>query len=184
MNVRVVKETVKAQPGIFAAIIALVLLNVCVYAYAALYQKPRFESLQGKWFEKRKLVSGAASSDLGAVYQQGESDLKVWRERIIPKRDFARFVGSLFETASKNSLAFKGMTYKVDQLKDENLVSYTLDFDVSGKYGGIKSFIADIGKMREIVTIDNIALTNKDEKGGDAVALKVQLTVYLRAEGQ
>lgn len=164
-------------------ILALFLLNVCIYAYAVVYQKPRLASLQGRWFDKRKLVSGSGGYDPAAAYQQGESDLKVWRERIIPKKDFARFVGSLFETAANNSLAFKGITYKVAQLKDEQLIAYSLDFNVSGKYAGIKSFMADIGKMREIVTMDNISLANSNDKG-EAVALKVQLTVYLRAEGQ
>jgi type IV pilus assembly protein PilO len=183
MNVKVVKEIIKAQPKTFIVIFTLALLNSCLWAYAAAYQKPRLEDLQRNWFEKRKSATGGALLSIAADYQQGERDLKAWRARIIPKKEFARFAGSLFETAANNSLAFKGVSYRVTQYKDENLAAYLLDFNVTGKYAAVKSFIADIGRMREIMTIDNISLNNSGEKG-DAVALKVQLTVYLRMEEQ
>ena len=183
MNVRVVKEIIKTQPKTCIMIFALALLNVCLWAYAAAYQKPRLEELQRIWFEKRKSVAGGAALSIASAYQQGESDLEAWRSRIIPKKEFARFAGNLFEIAANNSLAFKGVTYKVIQHKDENLVSYVLDFNVTGKYAAVKSFIADIGRMREIATLDNISLNNNSVTV-DAVALKVQLTVYLRMEEQ
>ena len=61
----------------------------------------------------------------------------------------------------------------------EDLVTYTLDFNVTGKYAAVKSFLADLGRMHEILTVDNISLANS-KASEDAVALKVQLTVYLR----
>jgi type IV pilus assembly protein PilO len=179
MNIKVIKELIKVQPKTFVLILVLLLLNVCLYLYDYLYQTPRVETLQGTWFEKRKSASGAATLETAAVYRQGQNDLKLWRDRIIPKKDFARFVGMLFETAANNSLVFKGVSYKPSLVKDENLVSYTLDFSVSGKYAAVKSFIADLGRMRDIMTIDNISLTNS-KAIEDVEALKVQLTVYLR----
>ena len=111
------------------------------------------------------------------------SDLTAWRARIIPKREFAGFVGRLFETAARDSLAFKGLSYKVSQIKEENLAAYSLDFNVTGKYEAVKSFVVDIGRMREIVTIDNISLNNMNQSE-DSVTLKVQMTVYLRVGAQ
>ena len=183
MNIKAVKEIIKARPKTFILICALFLLNICFYLYAAVYQKPRLESLQAQWLEKRKSAADAAVAGILSGYQQGEGDLKAWRARIIPKKEFAKFVGSLFETAASNSLAFKGVSYKVSQIKDENLAAYSLDFNVTGKYAAIKSFISDIGRMREIITIDNISLNNGSETE-DTVALKLQMTVYLRMEGQ
>ena len=183
MNIPLVTEIIKARPKTFILIIALVLLNIGLYLFTAVYQKPRLEGLQSTWFVKRKTATGGTAIDSAAVYQQGVSDLTAWRARIIPKKGFAGFVGRLFETAASNSLAFKGVSYKASQLKDENLITYSLDFNVIGKYGAVKSFIADIGRMREILTIDNISL-NKISNSEDSVSLKVQLTVYLRMEEQ
>lgn len=179
MTIPLAAEIIKTRPKTIILVIALVLANVGLYLFAAVYQKPRLESLQGAWFEKRKTASRGAALDNASVYRQGMSDLTAWRAKIIPKREFAGFVGRLFETAARNSLAFKGLSYKVSQIKDEDLATYSLDFNVTGKYAAVKSFIADIGRTREITTIDNISLTNMNQSE-DSVALKVQLTVYLR----
>jgi type IV pilus assembly protein PilO len=181
MNVKLIQEIIKAQPKIFVVIVALLLSNACLYLYASVYQSPRLESLQNKWFEKRKSATGGPHLDTSAVYRQGKNDLKLWNARILPKKEYARFIGSLFDIAANNSLVFKGVTYKVVQLTDENLVAYSLDFNVTGKYAAVKSFLSDIGRMRDIVTIDNISLNNS-KVIEDAVTLKVQLTVYLRME--
>ena len=183
MNVQVVKEIVRTRPKAFMAILVLCLFNICFYAFESTYQKPRLERLKAKWFETRKRSVGGTAQGFADSYQQGERDLKVWRERIIPKRGFPGFVGTLFETAANNSLQFKGVTYKVSQIPAEDLVLYSLDFTVTGKYPSIKSFIADLGRLREMVTVDHIALSNSNETG-DAVGLKVLLSVYLRMEEQ
>ena len=121
MNIKVVKEVIKSQPRTFILIAVLCLLNIGFYLFTAFYQKPHFESLQNQWFEKRKLAAGGAVTDTTAVYQQGVKDLKTWQERIIPKKGFARFIGRLFEAAANNSLSFKGVSYKVLQLKEPEI---------------------------------------------------------------
>src|SRR6266516_4663119 len=107
------------------------------------------------------------------------------RERPISSfgvKGLSLFVANLFETAANNSLAIKGVTYKAGQVKNEDLMTYTLDFNVTGKYAAVKSFLADLGRMHEILTVDNIALAHSktSEDAPDAVSLRVQLTLYLR----
>lgn len=179
MITKVIIECIRAQKKSFILIVALFIIDLSFYVYASVYQTPRLENLQNQWFAKRKSTTVDAAQDTAAVYRQGEGDLKLWRARIIPKKGFARFVANLFETAANNSLAFKGVTYKTGQVKNEDLVTYTLDFNVTGKYAAVKSFLADLGRMHEILTVDNIALANS-KASEDAVALRVQLTVYLR----
>ena len=183
MNIKVVKEVITSQPRTFILIAVLFLLNLSFYLFSAVYQQPRFESLQTQWFEKRKLATSGAVPDAAAVYQQGVKDLKTWRDRIIPKKGFARFIGKLFETAANNSLNFNRVSYKVLQLKEPGLAAYMLDFSVAGKYAAVKSYLSDLERMPEIITIENISLNNKNSIE-DAVDLKVQLTVYLRLEEQ
>lgn len=183
MNIKVVEQIFKAQPRTFILILVLILVNIGFFIFSAVYLTPRFEGLQNQWFEKRKIMTGGIGQDPSALYQQGTKDLATWRDRIIPKRDFTKFIGSLYETASNNSLAFNGLSYKVVQLKEKKLVAYSLDLNVTGKYGAIKSFISDIGRMPEIITMDTISLNNKTFTA-DQVDLKVQLTVYLKMEEQ
>lgn len=183
MNSKVIKELVKTRSKTFILIFALLVADVCLYVYAAGLQMPRVENLQATWFEKRKSTGGGAALDAAAIYRQGESDLKIWRTRITPKKGFASLVGRVLETATNNSLAFKGVSYSPKFLKEENLISYGLDLNVTGKYAAVKSFVSDLERMPEIMTIDNISL-NTSKATEDAVALKVGLTIYLRAEEQ
>ena len=181
MNIKVVKQIIIAQPRTFVLILFLAVLNIALYLFSSVYQNPRLENLQNKWFQKRKLGTGGVVADTGTIYQQGIIDLKNWRSRITPKKGFARFIGTLYETAANNSLSFEGATYKISQFKEQGLVAYTLDFDVVGKYAAVKSFISDLQRMPEIITMENLSLNNKNATE-DAVDLKVQLTVYLRME--
>jgi len=176
-------EILKVQPRTYALILVLVLVNTGFFMYEALYQVPRYEKLQNQWFEKRKTLTGGAGQDPGLMYQQGIKDLAAWQERIVPKKRFTRFIGTLFETASNNSLALNGVSYKIVPVSDKKLVAYSLDIKVNGKYGAVKSFLSDLERMPEIVTIDNISLNNKSMLE-DMVDLKVLLTVYLKLEEQ
>jgi type IV pilus assembly protein PilO len=181
MNIKVVKEILKAQSRVFILILSLLVLNIALFMFSFIYQNPRLENLQNQWFEKRKLATGGSVADAATIYQQGIKDLKIWRDRILPKKGFARFVGTLYETTANNSLSFKGVTYKVIQIKEQGLAAYTLNFNVVGKYAAVKSFISDLQRMPEIFAMENLSLNNNNSIE-DAVDLKVQLTVYLRME--
>ena len=183
MNVKLVLEYIKAAPKWFVLIGVLLAVNISLYLYTSLYQQRGIESLQKAWFQNRDTASGRGDATVATIYRQGEIDLKEWRSRILPKKDFARFVAGLFETVGHNSLSCKGITYHVSQVKAEDLIAYTLSLNVTGKYAGIKGFISDIGRKKEILSIDNISLSNVDANG-DAVDLKLTVTVYLRPEGQ
>ena len=183
MNVAFAKEIVRVRPRTLILVALLVLIDCGLFVFVALYQMPRLAARQEEWFSKRQSAAGATAQSKVAAYRKGESDLQLFQERILPKRDFTRYVGNLFETAKKNSLTFKGVSYKVSPVKGENLIAYAVDLNVAGTYPAIKSFIADLGRRREIMTIDNLSLSG-DVDSGKGVALKVQLTVYLRMEGQ
>lgn len=182
MKYKFILETIRAwrKPAIF--VVVLLLINVCSYLYLTIYQEPRLESLQNNWFEKRQKINSMAVVDAATVYEQGTRDLKTWSSRIPPKKDFARFLGDLFETAANNNLSVKSVTYKPNLIKDEGLLAYSIAFSVSGNYAAVKSFISDIARSRQIVTIDNLSLSNSSTTQ-EAIELKLQLTTYLRVEG-
>ena len=183
MNIKLAGEILKIQPRTFVLIMVLILANISLFLFSAFYQLPRFEKLQKQWFDKRKISTVGSGQDLSVLYQQGVKDLSTWRGRIIPKREFAQFIGKLYETASNNSLVFTGVSYKIVPLKEKGLTAYSLDMNVSGKYGAVKSFLADMGRIPEIVTIDGVTLNNRAYTA-DQVDLKVQLTIYLKLEEQ
>jgi type IV pilus assembly protein PilO len=182
MNFDMLQQIAKARLKSFICIIVLIVINIGLYIFSSAYQEPRLVSLQRKWSETRRQAGGEAALDATAVYRQGMADLTTWRTRISPKKEFARFIGDLFETAANNTLRVGGVTYKPTLLKEENLLAYTIGFNVSGKYAAIKSFISDLARLREIAVIDNISL-NSGKATEESVDLRLQLTAYFRVEG-
>jgi type IV pilus assembly protein PilO len=158
------------------------LINICLYLSSSVYLGPQVASLQNNWSEKRLLAAGGAGMDEAAFYRQGTADLVVWRTRIYPKKEFARFIGELFETATNSTLKVGSIAYKPQPIKSEGLLAYSIDFNVSGKYAAIKSFIADIEHFREICVIDDISLNGKATE--ESVDMRLQLTAYFRVEGK
>ena len=181
MNFTMLRQIIMARRNSFIAISVLILINIGLYIYSSAYLEPRVALLQNKWSEKRLLAAGGAVVDSAAVYRQGIADLAAWRARIYPKKEFARFIGEIFETATNNTLKVGPITYKLQPVKGEDLLAYSIAFNVSGKYAAVKSFIADIERLREIAVIDGISLNAKTTD--ESIDLKLQLTAYFRVEG-
>lgn len=180
---KILVEIIRARSKTFTLILLLFLADAALYAYVSAYQKPRVASLQQKWFEKRNLASGGKAMSIEEVYRQGTNDLKTFRSRIPPKRDFARVIGELYETAANNSLLIGKVSYKPEVLKGEELLVYTTALDVKGRYAGVKSFLADLQRSREIMAIENLSL-NSGSATEESVDVKLHLALYFRTEGE
>ena len=181
MNINILWQNIKARQKSFICILILITINIGLYIYSSAYLEPNLATLQKEWSEKRALAAGGTVLDAASIYRQGTSDLAAWRERIYPKKEFARFIGDLFETANNNTLTVGAITYKPEPIKDENLLAYSIGLNVSGKYAAIKSFIADMERLRAIAVINNISLNGKATE--KSVDMRLQLTAYFRVEG-
>ena len=177
----IIVEILRTHSRILVLLLLLLLLNIALVILLNFYQKPKLEALQNEWFSKR-MVAGSVL-DRGSAFDAGTADLVKWRAAIPPKKDMARVVGEIYETAKTNSLTMGTVSYKPDVVKSEKLLVYVLGFTVSGKYAAVKSFLRDIGRLRDIVTIDGISLNNP-KLTEETVSLNLSLSVYLKLEGQ
>lgn len=182
MNVALIREFIRTRRKMLAIVVGLVLLNAGLYSYLTMYQQPRLASLQERVFAARASAGRGVPQDADTVYRQGAADLAEWGKRIPAKKEFARLLGDLYETARTNSLGVGGVSYKPAALKGEVMLTYSITFNVSGKYAQVKSFIADVSRMRDIVVIDNISLNNS-KMTEEYVDLRLELTAYFRMEG-
>ena len=183
MNIDFIRNILLARKKTVLALVALIALNLLLYFYGTVFQRPHLDTMQRQLDERRQAAAGGVTKDAATVYREGKKDLETWRNRIAPKKDFARFVGSLFELAAGNSLKVRGVQYQPAPIMGEDLIAFTIHFDVSGKYSGIKSFIADLGRSPDIMHIDNISLSNAKQTE-EAISMKVLLTAYFRPEGK
>lgn len=183
MNYEIVRDMISARRNAFAFLAFLAVLNLALLFYLSIWQNPKLAKAQSDWFAQREAAASGQSVGTVARYQKGLRDLALFQERIIPKKNFAGFLSQLFESARSNSLSIKGITYKPTVLTPEKMISYGISFTVSGKYASVKSFIADLSGYREMATLESLSL-NSTSPTEESVDLKVQMTAYLKMEGE
>lgn len=182
MNFQMLRDMIAARRNSFAFIAFLALLNLSVLLFLSLWQQPELKKAQVEWFAKRDaLAKGEVLGD-AARYHNGVRDLELFQKRLVPKKEFAGLLSQIYETAKNNSLTLKGVSYKPAPVKGEALLSYGISFTVQGKYASVKSFLADLVRYPEMVTVDSVALNNPNSIE-ESVNLKVQVTAYLKTEG-
>lgn len=168
-----------------AAVVGLglfVLLTLGLYLYVNLWQDRHLAQAQHSWTQLSQAAAGAQQGTPASRYRAGVRDLEQFRSRLIRKGEFPRFLGELFETARHNSLAVRNVTYRPSPVKGEEVLTYGIEFTVAGRYGQLKSFIADLARSPQIVTIDSITLTNAS-RTEEMVELKLGVTAFLKLEG-
>jgi type IV pilus assembly protein PilO len=182
MNFEMLREIIAARRKSFGLLALFLALDLCLVLVLSLWQQPELEKTQNDWFAKRDAAAHGVDRGVTARYQDAQRDLELFQKRIIDKKDFAGFLSDLFAQARSNSLALKGITYKPAPTKEAGIISYAIGCDVTGKYAGVKSFIADLARFPKLVTLDSIALGNSSPIA-ESVTLRVQMTVLLKTEG-
>jgi type IV pilus assembly protein PilO len=182
MNVEMLREIIAVRRKSFGLLALFLVLDLALWLFLSLWQQPALDKAQIDWFAQREAAARGADRGKSARYQDAERDLQQFLARVIDKKDFAAFLSELFATAHSNSLALKTITYKPTPTKEVGITSYAIGFDVTGKYAGVKSFLADLARFPKLVTLDSVALGNSSQTA-ETVNLRIQMTVFLKTEG-
>lgn len=176
---RIVIEILREKRIVLVAIVVLLLLNGALMVLVASYQAKSLETAQAKWSELRRQTAAVGHADATALYRQGVLDLETLKERIPAKREFARVLSDLLESAAANDVSMGSISYKPLAIKDEALLSYQLSLSVNGTYAAVKSYLSDLHGNPELIVVDGIAFSNGDPYV-ENVMMDLRLTIYLR----
>ena len=172
-------EIIRRKKNVLLLILGLVLVNLALMIVITSYQEPALAASRSKWSELRTLVARTGHADASALHRQGKIDLEKLNTRIPQKREFARLLGDLLESALNSGVASGPISYKPLSIKEEALLTYQLSLSVSGDYAAVKSYLSDLLQNPELVVVDNMTLTNS-ELYVENVVMNLNLTVYLR----
>ena len=172
-------EIIRQKWRLLSVVLFMLLLNVTLSVVISAYQLPSVVSLQTRWSDVRQKAARSGKVDADTLYKQGGADLEKLKSAIPEKREFARILSELLEAADASNVAVGAITYKPEQFKEEQLLSYQLSLSVSGSYAGVKSFLSDLQKSEELLVVDTAAFSNSD-LFVENVVMNVHLTVYLR----
>lgn len=185
MNMSILKQILQLRKRALLALAILLAVALALQLFISLYQKSRVEQLNAEWLKLREQEArGVALQDRDTLYRNGLADLAKFREAIYPKSQFARFIGELYEMASKNGLELASITYKPTLDKDENLLKYSLTLSVSGTYTQLKRFIYDLGAGNSnLLVVDSVAIAASGA-AAESVQLQLSITSWFTTEGQ
>jgi len=176
---QILLELFRLKRRTLIAIGALLLVNFLLYAVIVVYQAPALIDARRVRNDLDGRLAALGRGDVTSVYRQGKSDLEKLRAMIPVKRDFPRLLGDIMDAASSSSVVLGGVTYKPQVIKDEKLLAYAVTMSVSGSYAGVKSFLADLQKNRELVVVDGVSFSSNDPYV-ENVSMDLRLTIYLR----
>lgn len=172
-------EILRQKWRLLTIILFLLLLNVALVSIVSLYQLPSLAELHTKWSDLRRQSSQGKLIDAAILFRQGTVDLEDLKKRIPEKREFARVLSELIESAASSAVEVGTISYKPQQLKEEPLLSYQLTLSVSGSYAAVKSFLSDLQQNRELLVVDSVSFSNSDLYV-ENVVMNLNITVYLR----
>ncbi len=158
---------------------ALLLLGTLLAFVERSMVTPKLQSAHERWSQMRSRSSAAGRTDAAATYRQGRSDLASLHERIPSKRQFPRVLGDILDAAASSGVTIGNVTYVPQAVKDQKLFSYAVSLSVNGSYAGIKSLLAEVQGMRDLVIVDGMGLSNQD-MFSERVVMDLKLTAYLK----
>ena len=183
MRLENLRELVLLKKKPLLALAVLLVTVTGLYVYISAYQWSVLEELRESWMAKRKQQAEGGPASMATVHAQGVRDLAVFYGRVPHKREFARMLSDIYENAANNGLSLKTVGYKPVVEAGTDLMAYQLNLNLVGRYAAVKSFISDVQRMSEIVTIDSLALSGAGPTQ-ESIELKVQLSAYFRTDGQ
>lgn len=176
---QLVFEIVRQKWRLLCIVLSLMLLNITLGVVVSVYQIPSLADLQIKWSDLRRQTARAGAADAATLHQQGAADLEKLKTRIPEKREFARVLSDLIESAASSAVEVGAISYRPVQIKEEALLSYELTLSVSGRYAAVKSYLSDLQNNQELIVVDSVKFSNSD-LFDEHVVMDLHITVYLR----
>ena len=175
----IILEIIRQKKTVLLAVLSLIVLNIALVTVIASYQEPALALSRSKWSELRSLVARTGHADAAALHRQGVADLEKLNTMIPQKREFARVLSDLLESASNSGAVTGAISYKPVPIKDEDLLSYQLSLSVSGDYAALKSYLSDLLQYPELMVVDGLSFSNNDFFE-ENISMNLNITVYLR----
>jgi type IV pilus assembly protein PilO len=172
-------EILRQKWALLTVVLVLLLINCGLGVVVSVYQLPALAELQTKWSTLRRQSTTASPVDAATLHTQGTAALEKLKARIPEKRDFARVLSELYESAASSAVEVGSITYRPLTIKGEALLSYQLSVSVSGSYAAVKSYLVDLQNNQELLVVESVAFSNGD-LFVENVVMDLRLTIYLR----
>ncbi len=165
----------------------LLILNLLLFVALEQIVTPRVAEQESTFLTRQTEVRQLLRNQGGAMntpeqeYLMAAQDLSKFRQTIPDYQEFTGLIEELLVLSSRARLNITKISYNSAQLKESELLQYSLTFNVAGDYDQVKRFIHSLEQSTRLIAIEQIGLQGSDDKG---VNLRLNLVTYFWPGGR
>jgi Tfp pilus assembly protein PilO len=171
----------------FLPVLVLILAGVTLGLYLLVngWLEPRSVELKSELAKRQKILNQIADTGdrklpVREVLKRGHADIKRFWEKIPERADFPELISDVSSLARMAGLTVNRVQYSPEEIPENKLLRYKLNFSVAGEYLKIKKFIFLIEKSERILTIDEVSFQGKNEGQSSGVQMSVRLSTLFK----
>ena len=152
--------------------------NVVAYIILVGPKRQKINELQNLYRIKR-IVNSPPVENQDAGLLQAKQDIQSFKQGLPTKYRFTDAIMEIVNAVIKQGLLMNEMSYKPEPVESQSLMKYATSFKINGKYGSLKSFLADIQNSKTLYCIENLSFLNQSDSE-ESVTLFLEITTYFR----
>jgi len=157
-----------AVAGVLGA--ALVVVRLLVVAPA----QDWFAQAEAEWMASRQRVAQRLEA------KQARKNLTVILNALPGHRDFAQLPLAISEVARRDRVSIPDLSYALEKLQAGGFTKALLRGSVSGRYEDLRRFIHHLETADGFLFIEDLNVSRRSTKKGEAVAFQITLSTYIR----
>lgn len=178
-----IKQYLNEGKVLYATVAVLATLNIVFYVLVLAPKKE--ESMRIKRdlsllkTESGKLQIANEKMRMQLKYiEQFKADRGIFIEKLPQQSELTNLIQSIHKMAREEGLIIKSATYSPSKGKEDNILSNTISFPLTGTYKQIRKFIYNLERMDYPISIDDLSIASS---WGRNVSLSVKLSCYFQA---
>jgi type IV pilus assembly protein PilO len=184
MRLREILEQLwKSQRGLLVLLGVLLVLNLLFFTALQQFIVPRVAEQESRFLQEQTEVrqllhkQGALAKSPEQLYVLASQDLSRFQQAVPDYQDFTGLIEELLVLSNRANLNITHISYRSEELPENLLLKFDLNFNVAGDYKQIKKFIHSLEQSVRLIAIKQISLQSADN---DGVNLRLSLETFFR----
>lgn len=172
-----------AHRGALLVLGVLLCLNVVLFVSLGQFIVPKVIEEETRYLKRQTEVRQLLRNQGGAAetpeqrYVLARQDLARFEQAIPDYRDFTALIEELLVLSNRAGLNITQISYSSEAFNVDNLLKFSLNFNVEGNYEQLKKFIYSLEQSTRLISIKQLNLQSVE---GDAVKLGLNLETLFR----
>ena len=177
MRGRVVIKAMFSNWLVIVTCCAILVVNILFYYFFIRHQEETIAHLERQYSLARRASLHKGGGGLESL-RQTKRRLDSFIAAVPQEAAFPQLVHQVYGMIQKAGLSSSTMAFKPQQVGRLSMVRYASSFKVTGTYGQIKRFLAELLDSKSLLCIDGFVLQR--DKASNRVSMTLKLSLYLR----